>query len=271
MHASMTMTKTLLVGCVLCPLPILSAAQQDLRTLAASSLDSVVLVEVYDPTDNLAGTGSGFFVAPNEIVSNQHVVEGAHRVVVVLSDGSEIEVSGVLAVDELNDLVVLKPSQPHGSALKVARSDNLEVGQGVVVLGSPAGLSGTLSDGIVSAIRPEGLTEHTRPGEATPPVFQISAAISAGSSGSPVMDLSGEVVGVAVSQLRYGQNLNFAVPAAPLRQIIRRSAGAELQITYGTFISGSRKDYLRNVIISAVFFAAIFWVLRSKKGPKLVK
>ena len=255
-----------LAALFLCTLVHTSAWSQDeLGALASRALDSVVLVKNYGPTGTLAGTGSGFYVAPEMIVSNQHVVEGAHRVGVVLSDGSEIEIAGALAVDELNDLVVLKPAQPHASALNVARSDSLTVGQGVVVLGSPAGLSGTLSDGIVSAIRPEGLAEYSPPGEATPPVFQISAAISPGSSGSPVMNLSGEVVGVAVSQLRFGQNLNFAVPSGPLRQIIRRSEGAELRTTYGGAISVSRQKYLRNAAISIALFAVIFWALRSKR------
>ncbi len=244
------------------------AAQKGLSALAERSLGAVVLLQIYDLTDRQIGNGSGFFVGPDQIVSNQHVVADAHRVVALLADGTEVEVTGVIARDELNDLVVLQSSSPNGSTLKVTPGDDLVVGEDIVVLGSPAGLAGTLSDGIVSAVRPEGLGTHLTQGEPTPPIFQISAPISPGSSGSPVMNLEGEVIGVAVSQVNFGQNLNFAVPPGPLRDIIRLSEGAELLTTYGQITSVSTQIYARNLGISFLFFGGLYWTLIRKKKPQ---
>ena len=242
-----------------------AGAQQDLSELAAKAQGSVVLVQVYGPTNSLLATGSGFYVAPSKVISNHHVVSRAHRVVLVHADKSEVEVEGAIAVDQFNDLVVLKPSRPNDSSLKLSPFGAVAVGQGIVVLGSPEGLTGTLSNGIVSAIRPEGLAEYYPEGEAAAPVFQISAPISPGSSGSPVMDLAGEVVGVAVSQMVYGQNLNFAVPWGPVQAIVNGSSAGELEVTYGSVTSISSLKYAANVLGSLILFAVLFWWLRDKK------
>ncbi len=262
----------LVVGvCLVCFSVIGAGAQEGLSGLAKRSSGAVVLLQIFDLTNRQVGSGSGFFIAPDRIVSNRHVVEGAHRVVAVLADNTEVEMAGVLASDDLNDLVVLKSSSAHTSTLRVSSADDLVVGEDIVVLGSPAGLSGTLSDGIVSAIRPEGLPAFATNGEETPPIFQISAPISPGSSGSPVMNLQGDVVGVAVSQLRFGQNLNFAVPSEPLRKLIRQSEDASVQIIYGQLTSVSTRAYARNLGISFAFFGILYWMLRKKKRSRALR
>lgn len=268
----MSFGKQLVIGvCLVCFSVVEAGAQEGLSALAERSSGAVVLLQIFDLANRQVGSGSGFFVAPDRVVSNRHVVEGAHRVVAVLADSTEVEITGLLASDDLNDLVVLKSSFAHTAALKVSSSDDLVVGEEIVVLGSPAGLSGTLSDGIVSAIRPDGLPAYAANGEETPPIFQISAPISPGSSGSPVMNLKGDVVGVAVSQLRFGQNLNFAVPSEPLRKLIRQSEATSVQIIYGQVSSVPTRDYVRNLGISFVFFGILYWVLLRKKGPRALR
>lgn len=257
---------TLLLAVVLLAVAAPVAGQNDLRTLARQAQDSVALLKVFDATGREAGRGTGFFVAPRLLASNQHVVEGAYRVEALLPSGESAQVLGVVASDPVNDLVLLAIDSVAGPPLPLASSEALEVGEPIGVIGSPAGLAGTLSAGIVSALRPEGLVEHVPQGEPTPPVFQISAPISPGSSGSPVLNLQGEVVGVAVSQLVYGQNLNFAVPLAPLRELVARGQSGELETTYGTFFQASRLAYLRNLGISVIFFGVLFWLLRRQRS-----
>lgn len=248
-----------------------SLGQEDLSALAEKAKDSVVLLRVYGATNNLLGTGTGFYVAPRQIVTNHHVIDDAHRVVALHADKSEVEIDGALAIDEFNDLAVLRTSKPNPTELQLSDTGTVVVGQSIVVLGNPEGLAGTLSNGLVSALRPEGLEEDYPEGERRPPVFQISAPISPGSSGSPIMNLSGEVVGVAVSGYIYGQNLNFAVPWEPLHQIIQASSAGKLTFTYGSAVSASKVEYLRNVGISLALFIAICWWLRDKKPRTKLK
>ena len=263
------MLSRLTLVCLLLLTPSVPAgAQNDLRELARRAQDSVVLLKVYDASRREASRGTGFFVAPSLVVSNHHVVEDAYRVEAVLPSGESIEVAGVVTHDGFNDLTLLRLGDGRtGPPLPLAASNTLEVGEPIGVIGSPAGLAGTLSAGNVSALRPDGLVEHVPPGEPTPPVFQISAPISSGSSGSPVLNLRGEVVGVAVSQLIFGQNLNFAVPLAPLRDLLARGEDEELETAYGTLFRSSRLAYLRNLGISAVFFGVLFYLLRGRRRP----
>lgn len=241
-------------------------AQPDVAELAERSLDSVVLLRMYARSGELIGTGSGFFVSTERLVTNYHVIENAHRVTAVVRDGSEVEMVGLLAADQANDLAVLLSSRENSASLSVTSSTQLRVGEPIVVLGSPAGLSGTVTNGIISALRPGGLPEYTRPGKPTPAVFQISAPISPGSSGSPVINMAGEVIGVASSGLMYGQNLNFSVPPEPLRQIIEEADGAEVVSRYGRITGVSSLAYARNVGVSLVLFGVIAWFVWFRKG-----
>ena len=115
-------------------------------------------------------------------------------------------IMGVVAVDTQHDLVLLQLSQVRAVPLKLGDVSQLETGEAIYALGNPEGLEGTISPGIVSGIRLRQIGGSEN-------LMQITAPISHGSSGGPVVNVRGEVIGVAVSQLRDGQNLNFAVPA----------------------------------------------------------
>lgn len=239
---------------------------QDLKELARSARESVVLLTVYDPAGRTLGTGSGFFAGDlGLLVTNQHVIGRATRIVATLADQSDREVEGVVAVDPANDLALLAlPAGPY-TPLRLGSSAGVEPGERVVVLGSPLGLAGTLSEGIVSAVR-EGLDADpgwpTRRG-ADARLLQITASISPGSSGSPVMGLDGAVLGVAVSQMVRGQNLNFAVPVEAVAALLRAAGPGTVSRPLGCSTPARAGGaYLRNVLVSLVVLALAWGVLR---------
>jgi putative serine protease PepD len=240
--------------------PALSA--QDLKDLARKSRDSVVLLEIYEIGGRQIAAGTGFFVDGHRLVTNWHVVEHAALVEAVLASEERIEVVGLVAKDEVNDLAILEVEGGPYPALSLADTAGVEAGERVVVLGNPLGsLTGSLSDGIVSAVRADGLADKVA-GAPDAPLLQITAAISPGSSGSPVMDLEGRVLGVAVSQVVLGQNLNFAVPAPAVRRLLEEAGEGKLSKAYRTKPSFTRGAYFRNILVSVVLFAALYLTFR---------
>jgi len=166
----------------------------------------IVKIETFDEDGNSIGIGSGFFVnSKGHIVSNLHVFSGAKRAKVKTHFGTFV-VEKYLAFNEESDIIKFK-TKFRGpvfgkNKIKIGNS-NPRVGEKIVSVGNPLGLELSASDGIVSAIRKQ---------EPFGTVIQITAPISPGSSGSPVLNLKGEIVGVATFQMKQGQNLNFAIP-----------------------------------------------------------
>lgn len=176
----------------------------------------VVTLRGYDVAGQLTAQGSGFFFGPGRIATNFHVIAGASVVNVIDIHGDTIaRVRSVDAADEALDLAILPSPAGVNRGLRI-ESFLPAVGDQVWTYGSPKGLTGTMSDGIVSAVRERG--GHT--------VLQVSAPISPGSSGGPVLDASGRVVGVTKSSVRGGQNLNFAVPARELARLAAQRGDA---------------------------------------------
>jgi hypothetical protein len=162
--------------------------------------------------------GSGFFVRDGEIASNLHVIEGAARgYAKLVGQKTKHDIQGITAVDPERDLVVLKISAPGAPALSLGSSDAVQVGESVYAVGNPQGLEGTFSQGIVSSIREV----------ATDKLLQITAPISPGSSGGPVLNGKGEVIGVSVATFRGGQNLNFAIPSSYLKTLLAKAGPAK--------------------------------------------
>jgi len=156
--------------------------------------------------------GSGFIVRPGLIVTNRHVVSDARGIMVRRAAASERPVvAEVRAVHETVDLAVIASNLQH-DGLPLARDHEVRVGQEVYVLGNPGGLEATFTDGRISQKR---TVESNR-------VLQISAPVSKGSSGGPVMNNEGQVVGVVFALQSEGQNLNFAVPVSYVREMLRR-------------------------------------------------
>lgn len=238
-------------------------AAQDLKELARAARPSVVALEVRDRFGRTVGEGSGFFAGEKGlVVTNHHVIDTGSRVDAISADRVTFEVLGIVAVDRERDLAVLRVAGDDlPPPLELVRSETIEAGERVVVLGNPLGLSFTLSEGIVSAVRddPEDLPEGQ-----TAPLLQITAAISPGSSGSPVMNLDGQVVGVAVSQYVFGQNLNFAVPAPAVRELLARvdTVAEPRSLGGGPEIEIEKSHYVRNLVISLVFFVLLVVAFR---------
>lgn len=179
--------------------------------IAERSLPSVVLIV------GEGRLGTGFVVAPDgRIATNLHVIYGTPRVVVQLPDGRKLDQVEVLAVDPDHDLAVIRVPGKDLPALPLGDSDAVRPGDRVVAIGHPLGLGNTVSDGLVSAVR-ELDAEHK--------VLQISAPIAQGSSGGPLLDERGQVIGVAFLVAEEGQNLNFAVPVNYLKPMLEKHEG----------------------------------------------
>jgi V8-like Glu-specific endopeptidase len=148
--------------------------------------------------------GTGIFVrSTGLLLTNFHVVEGMDLVGVKVPGSNEVLwAKKATGFDPNNDLVLLEVETAKTKPISLGDSDHARVGEQIVVVGNPEGLEQTVSNGLLSGIRE---LDGRR-------LFQISAPISEGSSGSPVFNTSGEVIAVVVSSLETGQNLNFAVP-----------------------------------------------------------
>lgn len=201
----------LLIFTVLAGLNIPSFSQDFLPELVKRIKPSAVAIETFDARGNTLARGSGFFIAADRIITNRHVIERSNLVEVHLLDGRKLTVRGVLAVDGEGDLALLKVDvpKPPAPSLKIVQTVPQE-GESIVVIGNPYGLEGSVSNGIVSAVR-------EIPGYGR--IIQITAPISPGSSGSPVVNMFGQVIGVATLQAAEGQSLNFAVPAERISQM----------------------------------------------------
>jgi tetratricopeptide (TPR) repeat protein len=192
--------------------PIRVEATQDiLPELVRRIKPSAVAIETFDSRGEKLSRGSGFFIESDRIVTNRHVIEGAYRAEVHSSTGTVFPVRGVLAVDAEGDIALLKIDMPNPPVrpLSLDRTSPQE-GESVVVIGNPLGLEGSVTNGIVSAVR--DIPTFGR-------IIQITAAISAGSSGSPVVNMQGQVIGIATLQVTGGQSVNFAIPSERITQL----------------------------------------------------
>lgn len=173
---------------------------------------SVVRIFQINDEGNITSQGSGFFIDGGYVATNHHVVDNSRDVkyVVETYGGTVIPVLGILAEDPTNDLAILLVGSNREKPLLLRDHEDLRVGSKVYVLGSPVGLLNTISDGLLSGIRQhDGNTQ-----------LQITAPISPGSSGGPVFNEDAELIGVVVSLVEKGQNLNFAIPYTALSTLV---------------------------------------------------
>jgi len=192
--------------------PLSIPAKEEITEIVKQVQPSVVVITTYDEAGKALGQGSGFFVGKDgQLITNRHVLYGASHAQVKTADGKEYPIQKIIAEDKEGDLIRFSIDIPPNVVSPLTISgDTLEVGAQVVVIGNPLGLEKTVTDGIVSAVR-----EIPSFGK----IVQISAPISPGSSGSPVVNRKGEVIGVATFLLREGQNLNFAVPSERIAKL----------------------------------------------------
>ena len=176
--------------------------------------DSVVTIYTLNQDDSF-GNGSGFFVEKSDLIlTNFHVisrVDDVNNIVVLLKNKTVLPVVGIVAQNPDADLALLRVAQTNSTPLTIAKGLP-NVGESIVVIGAPRGYSHTLTDGMLSAI------DRGQNGE----YIQISAPISPGSSGSPVFNDKGEVVGIVTftDARNFNQNLNFAPSAATIKDFL---------------------------------------------------
>lgn len=187
--------------------------KEGLPALVKRVKPSVVAIATYDANGEPLMTGSGFFLRPGQVVTNLHVVRGAVKAEIKTLDGKGkvFPVNGTLAVDEEGDLALLNIDMPleRSRATELA-SDLPDEGEPIFVIGNPLKLEGSVSDGIVSAVREVPNSYR---------IIQITAPISHGNSGSPVFNLKGQVLGVVTIKVTNGQNINLAIAAARVAEL----------------------------------------------------
>jgi S1-C subfamily serine protease len=193
---------------------------KETQEIVAQVEPSVVTIEVSKTAAD--GTGSGFVIdASGSVVTNYHVIEGAKSARIIFHNGAVAEVLGFLAILPGKDLAILRIEPPPGRLKSLSVAKNLpSQGEKVLTFGAPRRLAGSVSDGIVSAIRKGAELQDVF----TKKVYadaggydldaiwiQITAPISPGNSGGPLVNSSGEVIGVSTWSWADGQNLNFAI------------------------------------------------------------
>jgi hypothetical protein len=205
------MTKTTIISFILMSYCLGVADAQSSRVIRGITSKTVLIIPM-DEEGQPLGLGSGFIVGKNgEIATNYHVIEGAASAVVKFANkDKKYPVIQMLYQDPIHDLAVIG-LDIRTSPLKIGDDKKMEIGERILAVGNPGGLTGTVSDGIISGFRKA--EDGTR-------VMQITAPISPGSSGGPVIDERGETVGIASAGLLVGQNLNFAIPISLLKNLM---------------------------------------------------
>ncbi len=185
----------------------------DIPALIQKAKPAVVEILIFDQQNNLLKTGTGFFISPDGLLlTNYHVISGGSSIMAKTPTGAVYFLKSVLSASKTYDVAELQFLATDVPYLSLGSSSSAVEGQRVLVIGNPEGLEGTVSEGIISAFRDNRS------------MIQITAPISLGSSGSPVLDESGQVLGIAELILKEGQNLNFAISSESIRDAIAKSA-----------------------------------------------
>ena len=192
----------IVISILISPAPSLPA-NLSVSQIAEKYSKSVVTIICLDENDQILSLGSGFFVDVNgSIATNHHMLEHCTKATIKTSEGETGEVLEIINDDSELDLSITTTSLKDTTPIPPGDSELIKVGEDIIAIGNPAGLEGTISKGIISGIRKANDIK----------VIQITASISPGSSGGPVLDSSGKVIGIATAYLDLGQNLNFAMP-----------------------------------------------------------
>jgi len=182
----------------------LSAESKEIREIYNGAKQSVALILTYDSKGMPLAIGSGFFIEKDKIITNYHVIYGsASAVVRTIGSQSQHKVKETVSYSEAMDIAILRVDTER-APLPTKSIQDQQIGDKVIAIGNPKGLEGSVSEGIISGLRPVDDFK----------VYQITAPISPGSSGGPLFDQNGNVIGITTASITDGQNLNFAIPVA---------------------------------------------------------
>jgi S1-C subfamily serine protease len=205
--------------------PVVTVAEKVSPAVVNVSAESVVrdvdpfFGSFFGPSERRTQSlGSGLIVDANGIVvTNAHVIEGASRIVVTTLDGRELD-ADLLGSDRDADLAVLKLKARGLPAVPLGRSTDLMIGETVIAIGNPFGLSHTVTSGVLSAL---GRTVPSDRGERVFTDFlQTDASINPGNSGGPLVNILGEVVGINTAIIQGASGIGFAIPADRARRVV---------------------------------------------------
>jgi tetratricopeptide (TPR) repeat protein len=248
----------------------LCSGEESLPAMIRRVEPSIVVLLTYNREGKYVGQGSGFFVSQEgDVITNYHVLKGASRAEVRMSDGSVYPVNRVIAEDEEGDLIRVSINIPQNLVRPLPIHASFpEVGERIIVMGTPLGLEKTVSDGIVSAVR--DIPEFGK-------VIQVTAPISPGSSGSPVVSMNGEVIGVVSFFLMPGQNLNFAIPGDRIAKLTPAdqktlSEREEVKEEEKLAVAGKFYSMGRGFLLAEDYERALpFFVEAVRRNPKFVE
>ena len=196
---------SIVIGTVVLLSSPLLIAQDNFSNIIEKAGKSVVVIKGNN------SLGSGFIIsADGKIATNLHVIRNMDKAGVQLNNGEIFDSFTILGIDARRDLAVIKISGFNLPALELGDSDQIKIGEPIAVIGSPRGLSGTVTTGVLSSIRTEDGVK----------LLQIDAAVNPGNSGGPVIKMDGSVIAVVVSKLINSENINFSIPINSLRGLM---------------------------------------------------
>jgi S1-C subfamily serine protease len=190
----------------------LGFGQVPLSTAQIVKRISPSVVVIQGDTDSGTVLGSGFIISSDgKIVTNLHVIRDLKTATVQLMNGSTLGSLSVLAIDDHHDLAIVQASGLALIPLALGNSDSVTVGERVVVIGSPRGLDGTVTAGILSSIRDSEGSKF----------LQTDAAVNPGNSGGPLVNDKAQVIGIVSFKLRSAEGLNFAIPVNYVHTLLK--------------------------------------------------
>jgi S1-C subfamily serine protease len=188
-------------------------SRKDIPTIAKAANGSIVSIVMSDKDGKPLSQGSGFLASKDGLlVTNYHVIAEGVSAVAKFPDGAFYLIDGVVISDKSRDVAILKAHGQNFRPLSLGNSDRVQVGEEVVAIGSPLSLESTVSNGIISGMR----TEEDLGGK----FLQVTAPISPGSSGGPLFNMMGEVIGITTMYIKGGENLNFAIPINDAKRLL---------------------------------------------------
>ena len=191
--------------------------KKDIPTIARSAREAIVTI-VMANNDEPLSAGTGFLVSRDGvIVTNYHVIRSGNAGLVKFADDTIIPVDGVLAANKVRDIAIIKIHGKTFRTLTLGNSNRVQVGDDVVAIGNPHLLEQTVSNGILSGVRTDT--------EAAGRLLQITAPITHGSSGGPLFNMMGEVIGITTEGFEGSGNLNFAIPINDAKNLLLNKSG----------------------------------------------